>query len=451
MPRMHCREAAFKIDVLIVGGGISGLACAYALGRSGHRVRVLEKTDGNLRGAGVRMPPNLTKILVEWGLEDELKKCQPCRKTTFISYDNGDTLGVLEWQEDVLEEAGGQFLLIRYDDLYKMLRNLALSAGATISYDSTVTAVESAPTPCVHVNGTILTADLIIGADGGKSLLREFVTKEEDTGTNGGHTFYTVFIPIEQVASMDSRLAKWAHAPQWPIVMGDDRCALGFPTRTDYCFTVVWPDAEVPGASDVPEGWDTCPTSKLDLSEYDRTPGRRLFNLAPIAQRAKYVYRDRIKDWVDHSGRVVLVGEAAHPSIPHSTHGVSMAIEDAEALGVLMSHLSSPEQIPQLTEGFQELRQKRCDFIHFGEMSNWAFSMMPPGEERDSRNTLLRESLKTGIEHWDDGMLREQWEQIEVGFAYHMREAAEDWWMKWGSLGNGVKSNGVVPIKIGIS
>ncbi|KAJ6473164.1 hypothetical protein C8R45DRAFT_1103744 [Mycena sanguinolenta] len=433
MPRMYRHEAAFKMDVLIVGGGIGGLACAYALARSGHCVRVLEKTDGSLRGAGVRMPPNLTKILVEWGLEDELKKCQPCRKTTFISYDDGDTLGVLEWQEDVLEEAGGQFLLIRFDDLYQMLRDLALSVGTTISFNSTVTAVKSTPTPCVHVNGTSLTADLIIGADGPKSLMREFVTEEEDTGTNGGHTFYTSFIPIEQVSSMDPLLAKWAQAPQ----------------KTDYCFTLAWPDDEVPGAGDVLEGWDTCPTSELDLSAYDRS--RRLFHLAPTAQRAKYVYRDRVQDWVDRSGRVVLVGEAAHPSIPHSTHGASMAIEDAEALGVLMSHLSCPEQIPQLMEGFQELRQKRCDFIHFGELSNWAFSMMPPGEERDSRDALLRESLKTGIEHWDDGMLREQWEQIEVGFAYHMREAAEDWWMKWGSLGNAVKSNGVVPIKIGIS
>ncbi|KAF8173876.1 FAD/NAD(P)-binding domain-containing protein [Mycena galopus ATCC 62051] len=447
---MYFRQATFQIDAVIVGGGIGGLACAYALGRTGHHVRVLEKSDGSQRGTGVRMPPNVTKILVEWGLEAELKKlCTSCRKTTFLSH-SGETLGILEWQEDVLQETGGQFLLMSYDDLYQMLQRLALSVGVVITFNATVTAVQSMPTPSVHFNGTILTADLIIGADGGKSLTREFVTEKKDTARDGGHTFYTVFIPIERI--VDPVLAKWAHAPQWPVMVGDNRCALGYPAGNQFCFIVVWPDQDIPAAGDVPEAWDvTCPTSILDLASYnDRI--HRLFSLASTVQRTKYVYRDRVEDWVDHSGRILLVGEAAHPTMPHSTHGPSMAIEDAEALGVLMSHLSGPEQIPQLTEGFQELRQTRCDFTHFSELSNMMFSMMPPGEERDNRDALLRKSLETGVEQWDEGMLRTQWEQIEVGFGYHMREAAENWWKQWGSLDDKAKKgDGEVAIQVASS
>ncbi|KAF7331104.1 3-hydroxybenzoate 6-hydroxylase 1 [Mycena venus] len=433
---MYFPQAAFKIDVLIVGGGIGGLACAYALGRSGHRVRVLEKTDGCQRGAGVRVPPNLTKILVEWGLGSQMKKCQACRKTTFMSLDSGEVLGVLEWKEDVLREAGGQFLLIGYDELYQMLHRLALSVGAVITFNAAVTGADLATIPSVYL--------------------------ANDTAADSGHTWYTAIVPIERMIR-DPDLEKWAHVPQWPIWMGDNRCSFGFPIvclqcrtsfysspplhgrENDYSFSLYWPDTDVPTGA--PEGWNVyCPTSILDLSSYDDRV-RRLFNMVPTAQRVKYVLRDRIEEWVDHSGRMVLIGEAAHPLLPHSTHGASMAVEDAEALGVLMSRLRSREQIPQLTEGFQELRKKRCEFIHHGELSNASLTTMRPGEGRDMRDAGLRESLETGIEHWDDGALRDQWEQIEEGFAYHAREASEDWWRKWGSLGD-KSGDGELVIKV---
>ncbi|KAJ7692366.1 hypothetical protein B0H14DRAFT_2414760 [Mycena olivaceomarginata] len=432
--------------------GIGGLACAYALGRSGHLVRVLEKTAGRQRGAGVRVPPNLTKILVEWGLGNELKKCQTCRKTTFISLESGDVLGVLEWKEDVLHEAGGQFLLIRYDDLYQMLHRLALSVGAVVTLDTAVTSVESTPTPSVHLaNGTTLTADLIVCADGARSVTRDVVTETKNNATDSGHTWYTVIVPIERMVR-DPELAKWAQVPQWPIWMGENRCAFGkclVFIFTTYSFSLYWPDTDVP--VDAPEGWNVyCPTSMLNLSPYDDRV-RRLFNMMPTAQRVKYVVRDRVEDWVDHSGRILLVGEAAHPLLPHSTQSASMAVEDAEVLGVLMSHLQSLEQLPQLTEGFQELRRKRCEFINDGELSNASLTTMTAGEMRDMRDAGLRESLKTGIENWDDGALRDQWEQIEEGFAYHAREASEDWWKKWGSLGDAAKSGEGFIIKIATS
>ncbi|KAJ7740580.1 hypothetical protein B0H16DRAFT_1566851 [Mycena metata] len=434
-PRTQFPQAELKLDVLIVGGSIAGLACAYALGRSGHRVRVLEKDNGCQRGGGLRVPPNLTKILIEWGLVEEVKKRRECRKTTFMSMDTGDVLGYLEWKEDVLKETGAEFILMRYEDLYQMLYGLAVSVGAEISYNSTVTAIKPTnPSPSVHLaNGTSLTADLVIGADGRRSLVRELVDESKDNGTDSGYTFYTVIIPIDRMAQ-DPELATWAHVLQWPIWMGENRCALGFPfADNDYSLSVYWPDNEV--ADDAPEGWDVyCPTNVLDLSQYSDSV-RRLFTMVPTAQRTKYVVRERIAEWVDRTGRILLIGEAAHPSLPCSTHGASLAVEDAEALGVLFAHLTTLEQIPQLTEGFQELRRTRCDFIHRGELSNAALTTMPAGLARDQRDAGLALSLKGGEEHWDDDKLRAQWDKIGEGFAYHAREASEDWWVKWGALG----------------
>jgi salicylate hydroxylase len=112
-------------------------------------------------------------------------------------------------------------------------------------------------------------------------------------------------------------------------------------------------------------------------------------------------------------------------------------------LGVLMSRLRTWEQLPQLMEAFQDLRQGRCNHVHLSELNNAALVTLPPGEHRDMRDAGMRLSLITGREHWDDGQLREQWEEISDVFGYNAREAAEDWWIKWGSLG---EHNKAVPV-----
>lgn len=66
--------------------GIGGLSCAYSLASSGHRVKILEALPKNARKSysGLRVPPNMSKILLEWGLGKELKvKTRPCRQAVF--------------------------------------------------------------------------------------------------------------------------------------------------------------------------------------------------------------------------------------------------------------------------------------------------------------------------------------------------------------------------------
>jgi salicylate hydroxylase len=104
-----------------------------------------------------------------------------------------------------------------------------------------------------------------------------------------------------------------------------------------------------------------------------------------------------------------------------------------------MSHLRTFEQIPQLLEGFQEIRQARFTETKASEMQNAALVTMPPGPARDGRDASLRASVTE--EDWDDTALREQYDTIGAIFGYNAIEKAEDWWLKWGILGDTVVQN----------
>ncbi|KAF9005899.1 hypothetical protein BDQ17DRAFT_1303286 [Cyathus striatus] len=449
------RKAPLCIDIIIVGSGIAGLASAFALARSGHRVHVLEKGSGlERRAAGVRVPPNMTKILHQWGLGEKISNSQKCRKSTFHSIETNQLVGQLEWQEDVIKETGGDFLLMHYNDLHFMLYDLALSVGAKVSFNKTVSSVcNDERTPKVSLlSGEVLMADVVVGADGHQSLVRELVTGELDDAVPSGMEFFTIMVPGEALKN-DPDWAKWIGASEWPMWMGESRTILGYPVRNgeQFCVHAFWPESDSLSRNEK-EGWDiNAPTSAIQFGN-SHASLRRLFERVPDAMRTRYMLRDIPDDWVDESGKVVVIGEAAHPMMasimamlmtypdiysnfqPCTIHNNSLAIEDAAVLGGLMSRLHSSEQIPQLLDAFQDLRRERCVEVRKSELRNAELVTLPPGEARDSRDAGMQLSLTE--QDWSDEQLREQWENIGEVFGYDAQEEAEDWWIKWGSLGD---------------
>lgn len=84
-----------KYDIIIVGGGIGGLAAAIGLARYSHRVTVLESAPQlNEVGAGIQIPPNSTRVLMSYGLRDQfLEKVEWPRNILIRRYDSGEVIG----------------------------------------------------------------------------------------------------------------------------------------------------------------------------------------------------------------------------------------------------------------------------------------------------------------------------------------------------------------------
>lgn len=99
-----------------------------------------------------------------------------------------------------------------------------------------------------------------------------------------------------------------------------------------------------------------------------------------------------------------------------------------------MSRLNCWDQLPQLVEAFQDLREERCQIVHEKELMGFRLVWLPPGSYRDARDQSLRAMVKLGLQGWNEDKMRWQWEEISEVLGYSAREAAEDWWVSWGVL-----------------
>ncbi|KAI0761793.1 FAD/NAD(P)-binding domain-containing protein [Trametes elegans] len=432
------RTAALKLDFLVIGGGVGGLAVAYVLSKAGHRVRVLERRDLDVPGGGHRVPPNMSKILRQWIGEEELRKVSTrCTGTPFGSLRTGDLVGYLHWKPAVMAETGGEFLMMHHDDIIRILYKLATEAGARVDFHTEVVAIQqgsdSMPNPSVTLaNGEVLTADMLIGADGSRSIVREVVLEEEDVVKPGGLTLYTGVVTAEEMLK-DPELRPFALSDEWAIWMGPHRSLCGHPVRAkkEFFFHVYsWfgLDGQEQGGE---ESWDELfPTEKLNIG-WLGPKMKRLVSMAPHLIRTRYMTRPNgIDDWVDATGRIVLLGDAAHPTFPGGSHPAAMAIEDAVVLGSLFSHLRMIEQINSFTSAYQELRERRCELVRLADLGNAQMVSLPDGPHAEARD----EDMRRRKDDWDEGTLKAQFEEIAEIFLYDAGDAAEEWWVNWGQF-----------------
>ncbi|KAJ7090826.1 hypothetical protein B0H15DRAFT_246586 [Mycena belliarum] len=219
---------------IIVGASIAGLTSAIALKATGHIVLVLEK-EPQLGGsqarpsAGARVPLNGCKVLFDWGLEAELRDSAVVGDgLMFHKY--GDTneppeyIGLSLWHPELLRDARGDFLQMRYRELLRMLYNTAIkpnnteqigsSVQVSVLFNTEVVDIDSELCSVTLRSGETHRGDTIIGADGAAGVVRNFLMKEhlgEDSepakDIPTGLAVYSAAIP-RTVALKHAKLAK---------------------------------------------------------------------------------------------------------------------------------------------------------------------------------------------------------------------------------------------------
>ncbi|KAJ7699583.1 hypothetical protein B0H17DRAFT_1196206 [Mycena rosella] len=364
-------DSESALTFIIVGASVAGLASAIALKASGHNAIVLEK-ESHLGGTAgcARVPPNGCKVLFDWGLEAQMRaKAADSVGFSVYKYDGAknserDLFGINRWDPELLSEARGEFLQFRHHDLLRILHDQATKpsqdgsiAQVTVLFGAEVVNMDCDNCSVTLQSGYIHTGDAIIGADGASGIVRRTLLEEERVDPDNcdvatGMALYGTIIP-RALAIQDPDLASFYEYPS-TLQLGSNRGAITTSMGTEGDI-MLWVYTPVIGQNDTR-------TQELDM-KLTAVLGscdpqiRKLAELAAPASCVQIQDRYELDSWVSQSGRVLVLGDAAHPFAPASMHTNSIAIEDGAFIGKIFSHTRNPDRIPEFFHAFEEHRQ----------------------------------------------------------------------------------------------
>ncbi|KAJ8080239.1 hypothetical protein AAF712_003800 [Marasmius tenuissimus] len=346
-----------QLDVAVIGGGLGGLAAALSLRRQGHKVTIYERRSFTAEvGASITCAANGTKWLHEWGCDMSIGDPVVQQKLVMRDWKTGKAQAIYP-MENYKEKWGYESNMFHRQDLHLMLLTAATSTEGegepvTVHVDYVCETLDHEEGTATFSNGKTIKADLIIGADGIRSKVRTNIGVIPDM-TSAPQTCFRCNVRTEDVKrlglvdySLDPAIQFWGgfEVPEinkyFKIVM----CSVsGGSTTSFYCFMPTeyalqhvsegFQFKEVPAEEILVGAYkDLLDKDCVDLlkNSIERMPWR-------LYLHKPYPY------WV--KGKVGLLGDAAHPMMPHQSQGACQAFEDAAVLGMVFS-----KDYPQFTE-----------------------------------------------------------------------------------------------------
>ncbi|EIT74939.1 hypothetical protein BDV35DRAFT_402348 [Aspergillus flavus] len=331
---------AFKI--IIVGGGIAGLSAAIALRGDERDIVVLEQSSMSQEiGALISLQPNASKIVEDqWGLGARLREQGSMIDEAFEIY---NTKGELQSQillSAVSSKYGADRVCYHRVDLHQALKERATSPDypgrpVELRLSSRVLDCDCETGTVKLQNGETIQGDLVIGADGIKSKLRQAVLGEDVEARPTGLSAYRMMIPTDELLKetdfmqvLDPRICRTA------MVIGQDRRLVMGPARNGSVYGVVAlvPDERM-NESSKDTSWNTKGDRNKMLDTFSNFPKWAQRPLLSAKEVGLWQLRDLdpLSTW--YRGRVLLIGDAAHAMLPTQGQGAGQAVEDAEALG----------------------------------------------------------------------------------------------------------------------
>lgn len=299
-------------------------------------------------GALISLQPNASKIITRWGLDRFLESAEPQADAGFQLF---DITGKLARQVPLsTAQFGADRVLYHRQDLHSALRDAAVSPDmpgkpVEIRTASPVVACDAEAGSVTLGSGEKLQADLVIGADGIKSVIRTAVLGEERKALPTGLSAYRILVPTKYIQDIDEvpDSVKTPDPAMTNMVVGTDKRVIMGPGRGGKLFGLVAlvPDEETEESAD--DSW-VRPGSKAELLRaYAAFPEwlRAIFASAPDDEIGLWQLRDidPLPTWI--RGRTIIIGDAAHAMLPTQGQGASQSIEDAEALQAFLSGLGS--------------------------------------------------------------------------------------------------------------
>ncbi|HUS52440.1 MAG TPA: FAD-dependent monooxygenase [Thermohalobaculum sp.] len=359
-------------EALIAGGGIAGTAAALALARAGWRVTVCEEAPAATEvGAGLQMSPNAAKVLRWLGVLDTTA-AQAFHPRAAEMRDGRTGVRIYRATLGAAAEArwGAPYLHVHRADLLAVLTDAARNAGAEVRGGAKVAGYVLRPEgPALKLsNGETLAADLVIGADGIRSVLRAQLNGPEAPEFTG-QIAWRGTIPAE-------RLPDGLVAPNATVWAGPGRHLVTYYLRGGSLVNFVAVEEQAEWSA---EGW-SAPGDPQQLRRsfagWHPDVTRLLDHVDETFVWGIFGRPEQVR-WVD--GPVVLIGDAAHPMMPFMAQGAAMALED---VAVLMRALQTGGDLATDMIAYETRRWPRVTRVQHRSSANGQFFHQRSGVAR---------------------------------------------------------------------
>ena len=328
-----------KLQIAIVGAGIGGLTAALALRARGLGVTVFERAASPRElGAGVSIHPNAVRLLKRIGLQDWLENISTRSVGLSLRTSRGDPV------PRPLASADSPTYQVHRVELLEMLNDA--QADTVVRYGHHCTGVRETEdgVGLTFANGVTARADVVIGADGIHSIVQREIGLVTHP-TSEGIMAYRGLIPLERLSwAKDLRgLNMW---------MGSGRSFICFPISQGRMINIV---AFVPSNLDSEKSWSAPGDLRALAAEYEGWDAPVVEAIAALDETFRWGIYDRAPLPYWSTARVTLLGDAAHPMVPHFGQGAGQAIEDGFALAILLEN-AKPADVPARLKAYEQLR-----------------------------------------------------------------------------------------------
>ena len=351
---------AVLADAVVVGAGIGGLAAALALSQRNINVCVIEQAD-KLRdvGAGVQISANGFRVLTALGIGSACSiSALQVRAIELIDHKSAKTVCALDLEK---YNKGLVHLMMHRADLINILFKACVDAGVSFLFGERVMSVLNDPKPEIVTASDRYCPEVVICADGVHSVGRKSLLGQVAPYFTG-HVAWRALVPNTN-----------DHPDVARIYMGPKKHVVTYPIRDRSVLNLVLIEERDSWAK---ESWSEQGDSNAlrhsfcefnlgtdDLLSHVQAPYLWGLFRHPVAQK-----------W--HAGGVVLLGDAAHPTLPFMAQGANLALEDAWVLARCLSKTSAQETCLQT---YQDMRKKRVErIIAVAEGNAWKYHLTFP-------------------------------------------------------------------------
>jgi|SRR5271166_3325154 len=368
--------------IIVIGAGIGGLTAALTLRRSGLEVQVFEQAS-ELRevGAGVQISPNATRILQRLGLDDPLRRFGVLPlATVFRRWDDGRVLARQPLAGACERNFGAPYYHFHRAELLDLLSAAVPDGVLHLDHRCVGLTQHRDRVEVQFHNGATADADIVVGADGIHSTVREAIMRPESPRFSG-HVAYRGLVPAARVVHLGiERTASvwWGpdhHFVQYFVGAGARYLNWVAVTPGDWRIESWTAKGEVADALKEFEGWH--PQLRAVIGSVDTTNRWALYD------------RDPLPRWT--VGRVTLMGDAAHPMLPYMAQGAVQSIEDAAVLAKCLERAAAHDVGAALLR-YEDTRKPRASRCQDGSRSNAITFHLPDGEAQRNRDANLASS-----------------------------------------------------------